>query len=101
MALSTLACHDVPTFEASELENYNDISRVKHINDVATEWAASQSDVNVIDTFGALCSDGYQPIVNGRPLYGDGLHFTSDSAPVFWAWMMPQVLRLADEANDS
>ena len=99
LSISTLACHKVPTFDASELKNYNDISRVKHINEVATAWAEDHGDVGVIDTFGALCSDGYQSIVNGRPLYGDGLHFTADSAPVYWAWMMPQVLELADQAN--
>ena len=53
----------------------------------------------VIDSYAALCPNGYQPLLGNDPLYEDGLHFTNESAPHVWAWMMPQVLRFADTAN--
>lgn len=90
-AVMTLACHDVPDFGLSEEQSrVNDVDRVRRVNKVVTSWA-SRYDVAVIDTFGALCSSGFKPNVNGVPLYKDGLHFTESSAPVMWRWLVPQL----------
>ncbi|MBC9224823.1 acyltransferase family protein [Aeromicrobium sp. 636] len=98
LALSTLACHDIPAFDIVEMQQLNDVDRVKQVNAVVTDWAR-ENDVPVVDSFGALCSDGYRPMLGDDPLYEDGLHFTTESAPLVWAWMMPQVLRFADAAH--
>ncbi|SKB03152.1 acyltransferase family protein [Aeromicrobium choanae] len=98
LALSTLACHDIPAFDKVEMQQLNDIERVERVNAIATAWAA-ENDVPVIDSYAALCPNGYQPLLGNDPLYEDGLHFTNESAPHVWAWMMPQVLRFADAVH--
>lgn len=98
LALSTLACHDIPAFDKTEMQQLNDIERVERVNSVVTSWA-SENQVPVVDSFAAFCAEGYNPVLGGDPLYEDGLHFTVKSAPLVWAWMMPQVLRFADEAR--
>ena len=98
-AISTLACHNIPTFDAEELVRINDVRKVKHINEVATKWAES-NDVRVVDTYSALCpSDLYSRTINSVPLYGDGLHFTTESGPIFWDWMAPQLIAYLEEVD--
>lgn len=91
-AISTLACHSMPSFENDEIARINDIRNVKHINEVARIWA-EEHDVLVIDAYAALCpNDSYADSVNGVELYADGLHFTHESGPIFWRWMAPQLI---------
>ncbi|BDZ58212.1 hypothetical protein GCM10025872_18690 [Barrientosiimonas endolithica] len=100
-AVMTLACHDVPDFGVSEEQSrVNDIDRVRRVNSVVRSWAG-RNDVPVIDTFGALCSGGFKPNVNGVPLYRDGLHFTDTSAPLIWRWLMPQLQTAVREKTPS
>ncbi|GAA3548021.1 membrane protein [Aeromicrobium flavum] len=98
IAVSTLACHHIP-YDNPEAQQVSDVRRVRAVNAVVADWAA-EKDVPIIDSFATLCPGGtYQPLLGDDPLYEDGLHFTSESAPLVWAWMMPQVLRFADAAH--
>ena len=95
VAINTLACHRMPDFGVNkEIDLINDDDRVRHVNEVATSWARSHG-VAVIDTYGALCKGGYHGEVNGVPLYEDGLHYTPQSAPIYWRWLAPQIRDIA------
>lgn len=94
LALSTLACHNMMAFDREELARINDVEVVQHINKVATRWA-DRNDVPVIDSYTALCpNDQFSETVNGVILYKDGLHFTQESGPIYWAWMVPQLMSI-------
>lgn len=58
-------------------------------------WADAE-DVPVIDQYGLLCSQGYRTRINGTELYGDGMHYTKDSAAIFWSWLAPQLQAVAE-----
>ncbi|KNX37262.1 hypothetical protein VV01_09080 [Luteipulveratus halotolerans] len=94
-ALTNLACHRMPDFGVNkEIDLINDDERVRHVNAVATAWARTHG-VPVIDTFSALCKDGYHGEVNGVPLYQDGIHYTPRSGPIYWRWLAPQIRDIA------
>ena len=94
-AIVNLACHSMPTFNNEELERVNDIRYVKIVNRTVTAWA-DKHDVPVIDQYSLLCAgDKMHDTVNGVPLYEDSIHFTSESGPIFWRWLAPQVQAIA------
>lgn len=90
--LVNLACHEMPVFGTNtQSEAMNDVSKVKHLNEVAARWARSKN-VQVIDQYGFLCAgDTYHGTINGTPLYQDALHFTATSGPIVWNWLAPQL----------
>lgn len=89
--LLNLSCHRMPNASAtSELTAISDDTKVAHINTVAGEWAR-EHDVQVLDLDSFLCADGYRDVINGQPLWQDGLHFTPESAPIIWRWIAGQL----------
>ncbi|PWJ25283.1 peptidoglycan/LPS O-acetylase OafA/YrhL [Branchiibius hedensis] len=89
--LLNLSCHRMPNASGnSELTAVNDDAKVQHVNSVAATWAR-QHDVQVLDLYTFLCSDGYRDVINGQPLWQDGLHFTAQSAPIVWRWIANQL----------
>ncbi|EAP99248.1 hypothetical protein JNB_03730 [Janibacter sp. HTCC2649] len=97
-ALNNLACHERPDFGGdSSITRSNDTTAVRHLNDVAAQWA-SASGVTVFDTYSALCPDDQvHATINGTGLYGDTLHFTPTSAPIYWRWLAPQIRAAAEK----
>ena len=90
-----LACHQMPTFNSEEVKRVNDTDYVKKLNEATETWAA-KNDVPVIDEYSLLCSGNtFHDTINGVPLYDDAIHFTSESAPIFWRWLAPQVQAVA------
>ena len=68
---------------------------------MAKGWARSNG-VTLIDQFGFLCPGGqYHGRINGVNLYADGLHFTSESGPIFWNWLAPQIQQHGDGSGAS
>jgi peptidoglycan/LPS O-acetylase OafA/YrhL len=98
-AITTLACHEVPTFDQTELINVNDVTRVRHLRELTLNWA-KKNDAGIIDIYTALCDKGYTDTINGEVLYADGLHYTAESGSIMWDWMRPQLEELADNARD-
>lgn len=95
MAISTLACHDLPDLGlGSEAKQINDIKRVQRVNGIARAWAA-KNDVGVIDTYNLLCAKGFSSTINGVRLYKDGLHFSTESGRIYWNWLAPELQKLA------
>ena len=101
LPIVTFACHRIPNINNSpEIDNYNSIARVKHLNAVATSWAKNRGE-KVIDQYGFLCpQDKYYGKINGEDLYSDGLHFTDHSAPILWSWLAPQLQQVAAGGRD-
>ncbi|MFX4287260.1 acyltransferase family protein [Janibacter sp. G349] len=94
-ALMNLACHSMPTFNSEEIERINDPEYVRTLNSTVTAWA-EKHDVPVIDQYSLLCAgDEMHDTINGVPLYEDSIHFTSESGPIFWRWLAPQVQAIA------
>lgn len=100
--LVDLSCHRVPTIGTDPtVVATNDTAKVEHLNDVAKGWASSNG-VTLIDQFGFLCPGGqYHGRINGVNLYADGLHFTSESGPIFWNWLAPQIQQHGDGSGAS
>lgn len=96
--VSTLACHDLLSHGNDDAALVNDIERVKHLREITLAWAQN-TQTPVIDTFDALCADGYKSGLNGVPLYSDGFHYTAESAPIVWDWMRPQLEEIADQSR--
>lgn len=93
-ALVNLACHSMPGFN-EELQRVSDTRYVKIVNRTVTAWARD-NDVPVIDQYSLLCADDeVHDTINGVPLYEDSIHFTSESGPIFWRWLAPQVQAIA------
>ncbi|GAA1787667.1 acyltransferase family protein [Nostocoides veronense] len=91
VAVMNLGCHRLPNVaQTSELTRTNDDAAVAALNAVAAQWG-QRTGTTVFDQFGFLCSGGYHDMINGIPLYEDGLHFSARSAPVFWSWWAPQL----------
>lgn len=89
--LLNLSCHRMPNASvSSELTAISDDTKVAHINAVASKWAR-EHDVQVLDLDSFLCADGYRDVINGQPLWQDGLHFTPQSAPIIWRWIAGQL----------
>ena len=89
--LLNLSCHRMPNASASsELTAISDDTKVQHINQVAQSWA-TQHDVQVLNLYSFLCGDGYRDVINGQPLWQDGLHFTPQSGPIVWRWIANQL----------
>lgn len=94
VAVMNLGCHRLPNVgQTSELTRVNDDAKVQALNQAVAAWG-TRTGVTVFDQFGFLCTGGYHESVNGIPLYSDGLHFSAESAPVFWSWLAPQIQRL-------
>ena len=89
--LMNLPCHRMPNASASsELAGISNDAKVQHIDQVAQSWAR-QHGVQVLDLYGFLCSAGYRDVINGQPLWQDGLHFTPQSGPIIWRWIANQL----------
>lgn len=93
--LVNVACHELPDFGNEELVRVNDDRVVQKLNEMVQTWADAE-DVPVIDQYGLLCSQGYRTRINGTELYGDGMHYTKDSAAIFWSWLAPQLQAVAE-----
>ncbi len=94
-ALMNLACHSMPTFNLEEVERINDTEYVTTLNRTVASWA-TEHDVPVIDQYSLLCADDeVHDTINDVPLYEDSIHFTSESGPIFWRWLAPQVQAIA------
>lgn len=91
-AVTTLSCHRMPAL-TTELKQVNDDKRVAIVNDVVRSWAAG-SGTPVLDLQKFLCGSGYRRMIDGTPLYQDGLHFTAESGAVVWRWMAPQIQQI-------
>ncbi|MCX7619712.1 MAG: acyltransferase [Acidimicrobiales bacterium] len=95
VALLTMPCIDLdadtpnhPDPEAAEPH------RIEAINDVIREVAARNKDTTVVyDLAKFLCPDGkhYRAKIDGIDMSPDGIHFTKDSGPVLWDWLVPQI----------
>ena len=94
-AVLNLSCHEMPTFGNEEISRVNDIEHVRTLNRVVADWAR-RKDVPVIDQYSLLCpGDEFHSTINGVPLYDDAIHFTSESAPVFWRWLAPRLQQIS------
>lgn len=94
-ALMNLACHDMPTFGSDEISRVNDDEYVQGLNDTVAGWAEREG-VPVLDQHALLCPGGtVHDVVNGVPLYDDSIHFTSESAPIFWRWLAPRLQQIS------
>lgn len=94
LVVTNLSCHQVPVFDEGDTlsDRINDSAAVRKLNRVVTDWA-EQNSVGVIDQYTALCpNDEFSSKVNGEVLYSDYYHFTKNSAPIVWAWMVPQLI---------
>lgn len=97
-ALNNLACHQRDDFFGTDpsISRSSDVTMVKHLNEVAAAWAATKG-VTVFDNYGALCpGDTVMTSINGTALYADQLHFTPESAPIYWGWLAPQIREAAN-----
>lgn len=95
IVLVNVACHELPDFGNEELVRINDDRIVQRLNAMIETWA-DREDVPVIDQYRLLCSQGYRTRINGTELYGDGMHYTKDSAAIFWSWLAPQLQAVAE-----
>ena len=87
--------HSMPTFNLEEVERINDTRYVTTLNRTIASWA-EEHDVPVIDQYSLLCADDeVHDTINDVPLYEDSIHFTSESGPIFWRWLAPQVQAIA------
>lgn len=94
-AVINLACHDMPSINSEEIDRVNDSGYVRTLNETVSHWAVKH-DVPVLDQYSLLCpEDQYHDTVNGVPLYDDAIHFTGESAPIFWRWLAPRVQQVA------
>lgn len=94
-AVMNLSCHDLPTFGSEEAERVNDVKHVDTLNDAVASWA-ERRDVPVLDRYSLLCpGEEYHDTLNGVPLYEDAIHFTSESAPIFWRWLAPRLQQIS------
>lgn len=94
-AVMNLACHEMPTFGNEEITRVNDVQYVQTLNATVQNWA-QRKNVPVLDQYSLLCPDGeYHDTVNEVALYEDSIHFTSQSAPVFWHWLAPRVQQIS------
>lgn len=91
-----VACYDQPKFEVEGQDlalDRNDPARAKALNAIIDDFAKAHSDrVHAVDPSSWLCKDG-KPIekIDGKVMREDGVHYTSDGAKKFWAWLMPQL----------
>lgn len=100
-ALMNLSCHDMPTFGSQEIDRVNDVRYVQRLNDAVEDWA-EREDVPVLDQYSLLCpGDTVHQVLNGVPLYADSIHFTSDSAPIFWRWLAPRLQQVSHGEDPS
>lgn len=95
VALINVACHRLPDFGAEDIKLVNNDAAVQDLNAVVAAWG-KDAGVPIIDQYSLLCGKGYSSTLNGTPLYGDGLHFTEESGPLFWSWLAPQLVTIAD-----
>jgi peptidoglycan/LPS O-acetylase OafA/YrhL len=95
VAVINVACHRLPDFGAQEIELVNNDQATQELNMLVAAWGKSEG-VPVIDQYSLLCKNGYSSTLNGVPVYSDGLHFTEQSGPVFWSWLAPQLVKIAN-----
>ncbi|MEJ7582763.1 MAG: hypothetical protein WKF43_01505 [Acidimicrobiales bacterium] len=98
-----VALFNVPCFE--ERDNAlggpgsprNDRGRVAVVNDaIAATAAANPATVVTIDIASFVCPGGrFRESLEGVELRPDGVHFSKDSAPLVWRWLVPVVSELA------
>ena len=73
----------------------DDDSRVATYNDFLAEYA-EQRGLPVLDIYSWLCGPGEDPEErDGVKTRIEGLHFTADGAQLVWAWLAPQLIRIA------
>ncbi len=70
-----------------------DPARTTWLNDQVRTFAkAHPAKTKVLDLAAYLCPTGtFQPTLDGKTLYRDGLHFTDDGAALVWEWLGPQL----------
>lgn len=68
------------------------------LNSIITGWASSHG-VHVVDLYGALCDNGFQPRRNDIQLYQDQVHFSIAATPMIWTWLAPQIRAAAASAR--
>ncbi|WP_435202288.1 acyltransferase family protein [Janibacter sp. GS2] len=98
LQLINATCHDDP----AGIRNGEEVGAVKidptSTNVVVQEWAKEVNTrtepvtVTVLDLNGAVCGDGYRPVINGARLYSDRIHFSREGARLVWTWLAPQVI---------
>ncbi len=98
LQLVNATCHDDP----AGVRDGEEVGAVKidpsSTNAVVQDWAkgieakGGAVDVAVLDLNGALCADGYRPVINGAELYSDRVHFSRQGSQLVWTWLAPQVL---------
>lgn len=93
VAIVNMPCHERVSYNSDDktISRGNDFRTVQRLNTVIATWA-KQSGVDVYDNYSLLCSgDTYHDSVNGVPLYDDGLHYSTESAPLIWQWLANEV----------
>lgn len=92
VAFVNMPCHELADFGGDPIiERANTLATVKHLNQVIDAWA-KKSGADVYDNYSLLCpGDTYYDTINGQPLYDDGLHYSTQSAPLMWQWFAHQV----------
>lgn len=94
-AIVNLACHDMPSINSDEIARVNDTKYVKTLNETVRIWAVKRN-VPILDQYSLLCpGDRFHNSINEIPLYDDSIHFTAESAPIFWRWLAPRVQQVA------
>ncbi|HIZ98384.1 MAG TPA: acyltransferase [Candidatus Janibacter merdipullorum] len=94
-AVMNLACHEMPSFGNEEITRVNDTEYVRTLNETVEEWAADH-DVPVLDQYSLLCpGDEVHTTIDEVPLYDDAIHFTDQSAPIFWRWLAPRLQQIS------
>ena len=70
----------------------------KIINGLVEEWVEGHDDVELIDLYSALCSDGYQETVGGIKVFNDYLHFSPEATPMIWDFVLGRVSENFEQA---
>lgn len=101
VGIINLPCLERPDFgDDKAVARSNDIDVVNDVNGVVADWA-EDNGADVYDNYALLCpGDRYFDTVNGKPLYEDGLHYSSESAPLMWRWLAGQVRENADGGRE-
>ncbi len=59
---------------------------------IFADFGTRHPEITLLDLATFVCPTGkYQPQLNGVPLHSDGSHYTRDSAPMVWRWLLPQL----------
>lgn len=73
----------------------SDPANVGWVNDTVRGWAKGEgpgAQRSLLDLWEPLCGNGFQPEINGVPLYHDTVHLSPSGAAMVWTWLMPRAV---------